>query len=285
MSYRKFWFFSIVVTAALSSAAVVFAQGINRLYIVNLAKTFEDPTPAPQPTATPGPAGSCGTFLNATGLTGPFSLTYTGTGHHTFTYSSSSEDLTASVNRSFSGTLTFGNRTVQDDGNGHIAYVEWFVTAINQPSITISDAWTSIMSGPPPVTYHTQATGGTLNSTYTDGSLLLDAATCAYTLTLWPWADQSVGGTATVDNVFRFTADFVPVRTATALAETIQAPVYHNAQGPGTDRPSYEVNVASSNTVSGNPVSGQLYRAQSGLSGAGLLNETAAVNWSLAPIP
>lgn len=285
MSQRKPWYFSIVVTAALSSAVAALAQGMAHLYLPSVARNFGGLTATatvPVPTLTPGPSGSCGAFVNAAGLTGSFSLAYTGSGHHAF----SGEDLIASVSRSFTAVVTFGNRLVEDDGNGHIASVQWKVVAVNQPVVVINDAYTSVFSGPPPVTYNTSAVGGTLNPTYTQGYLNLDAVTCLYALTLWPWADQTVGASATVDSVFRFWAYFVPVRSTTALAESISVRAYHNAQYSGSERPSYEANFASSNTVTGNPISGQLFRAQSGsVAAGGPLNEAATASWSFSPVP
>ncbi len=286
MSRPRFALLPIVLIAALSSAVVTLAQGVNRLYLVQLSKTFVDPTavPTPLPTATPGAGGSCDRFLNASGYTGTFSFSFYGTGSFNFVSDGVQKDV--SIQHDFSSSVTLGNRVESTDGNGHITDVTWDIVSLNQPVIVVNDSVTTTVASPFEVT-HAHATGGTLHTFGAYGALTLYAIDCTYTLTLWPWADLVVSGTPLYDNVFRFTGSFVPAGNGQTISQNVQSLVYVNSQYLGTNRPIYEANIVSAGTELGNFLTWDLLHVELGtlVTSGDILQETATVSWNLTPTP
>lgn len=281
MNPYRFAVLPIVLIAALGSAVVTLADGINRLYLVQLSKTYEEPTaaPSPQPTATPGAGGSCDRFLNAATLSGQFNFTYVGSGHSVIP---GVGDLTASVNRTFLGPISFSDRTAFTNGNGTLEHVEW-TTDYSQIGVTIVDSF-SITDGNG--TTVVNATGGTIHPGIGYGYLTLYADTCTYDLSLWPEVDQTFGGTAIYDSPFRFLASAVPVHSTTSLTENVQARAYNNDQYTGSDSPSYQADLGTTSTTTGNNVAKWLLWAQTGTTPVqGQLNGTAGASWTLSPTP
>lgn len=287
MSTRYRWIVPVTTAALLGSAAVGLAQGAAQLFLPNVTKNYAGPTPT-QPPPTPGPTGSCSALLNAATLSGPFTFSFTGADQYTFNYGlGHTEDLTASIQRTMSATLTFSDRVADVDEDGNLLSVDWDLTAITQPEIVVNDAWTKVESGPPTATYSSGATGGTLHLTGVEGALTM-FADCTYTMTVWPWADQTIDGLPGYDNVFYFRSAFVPATSGNLLSAAIQSPVYHSDQNTSPSQPRYTVDLASNRTAGGgNTLSIELLRAETENSAPlrGAFTETATITWSLSPAP